>query len=185
MNWTSPGSPSGQGRPTALRGETNARSPIHATLQAIFGAMGRGFGPVPALGGPSPRRVRSQGGLAAAAKAEGERHHAAPRLARGERHPAAQPQTRALAQAGAQTQLRAPLPPPGQQPWPAKAEQPTYPPHQLPVQPHADWHAYTRQRLLAAWLGRAPESGQTAPGRGLADDAPANPVAPLPSFFPL
>lgn len=184
MNWTAPDFPSGQGRPTALRGEVNARSPIHATLQAIFGAMGRGFDPVPALGGLSARRVRSQGVPVEGTKAEGERHPAAPRLARGERHPAAQPLTRALAHASDQAQLqsRAPLPPPGQQPWSAKAEQPTYHPHQLPVQPHADWHAYTRQRLLAAWLGRAPEAGQTAPGLV---PAPANPVAPLPSLFPL
>lgn len=68
-----------------------------------------------------------------------------------------------------------------QQPWSAQADQPTHHPHQPPVQPHADWHAYTRQRLLAAWLGRAPESGPTASG-----PAPsAAPVAPLPPFFSL
>lgn len=189
MNRTAPGHTSGQGHPTALRGEAKARSPIHATLQAIFGAMGRGFDPVPARGAISPSRGRSQRLLPEATPAEGERHPAASRLALGERPPAPQtrpqplPQTRAMAQAGAKTQLpsRAQLPSPGQQPWSAQADQPTHHPHQPPVQPHADWHAYTRQRLLAAWLGRAPESGPTASG-----PAPsAAPAAPLSPFFPL
>lgn len=172
MNRTAPGHTSGQGRPTALRGEAKARSPIHATLQAIFGAMGRGFGPVPARGAMSPSRGRSQRGLPEGTQAEGERRQASAWSALGKRRPAPQPQARSFAQTEtlALTGPRPQFPSQAQLP-PPKADQNQFRPHQ----PQADWHAYTRQRLFAAWLGRPLEP------RGKALPPAAAPVAASPT----
>ncbi len=183
MNRTAPGHTSGQGHPTALRGEAKARSPIHATLQAIFGTMGRGFGPVPTRGAMSPSRGRSQRGLPEGPQAEGERRQASSRLALGKRRPAPQPQARSFAQTetlaltGARPQYpsQAQLPPPRPKPQPPKADQDQLRPHQPHLQPQADWHAYTRQRLFAAWLGRPLEP------RGKALPPAAAPVAASPT----
>lgn len=183
MNRTAPGHTSEQGHPTALREEAKARPPIHATLQAIFGAMGRGFGPAPARGALSPSRGRSQRLLPEAPPAEGERHPAASWLALGERRPTPQPQTRSLAQTetwaltGARPQYpsQAQLPPPRPKPQPPKADQDQFRPLQPHLQPQADWHAYTRQQLFAAWLGRPLEP------RGKALSPTAAPLAASPT----